>query len=77
MWRDGVSPVSSGARTRPVKTAVMGWATAESPEAESLRDALDAPLKALNRTEKERAQWLSPTAADRGYPRRQGASGGR
>ena len=31
----------------------------DSPEAESVRDALDAPLKALNRTEKERAQWLS------------------
>src|SRR5438132_4784330 len=31
----------------------------DSPEAESIRDALDAPLKALNRTEKERAQWLS------------------
>ena len=31
MWRDGVPPVSSGARTRRVKTAVVGWATAESP----------------------------------------------
>src|SRR5208283_1166085 len=31
----------------------------DSLEAESLRDALDAPLKVLNRTEKERAQWLS------------------
>jgi tetratricopeptide (TPR) repeat protein len=31
----------------------------ESPEAEYIRDALDAPLSALNRTEKERAQWLS------------------
>jgi tetratricopeptide (TPR) repeat protein len=31
----------------------------DSPEAESVRDALDAPLKALNRAEKERAQWLS------------------
>lgn len=31
----------------------------DSPEAESIRDALDAPLRALNRTEKERAQWLS------------------
>ena len=31
----------------------------DSPEAESVRDALDAPLKALNRTEKERAQLLS------------------
>lgn len=31
----------------------------DSPEAESVRDALDAPLKALNRIEKERAQWLS------------------
>ena len=26
---------------------------------ELIRDPLDAPLKALNRTEKERAQWLS------------------
>jgi tetratricopeptide (TPR) repeat protein len=31
----------------------------DTPEAESIRDALDAPLKALNRIEKERAQWLS------------------
>ncbi len=31
----------------------------DSPEAESVRDALDAPLKALNRIEKERAQALS------------------
>ena len=31
----------------------------DSPEAESVRDALDAPLKALSRSEKERAQWLS------------------
>jgi tetratricopeptide (TPR) repeat protein len=31
----------------------------DSPEAESVRDALDAPLNALNRTEEERAQWLS------------------
>jgi hypothetical protein len=31
----------------------------DSPEAEAVRDALDAPMKALNRTEKERAQWLS------------------
>jgi len=31
----------------------------DSPEAESVRAALDAPLKALNATEKERAQWLS------------------
>jgi len=31
----------------------------DSREAESVRDALDAPLKALNQTEKERAQWLS------------------
>lgn len=31
----------------------------DSAEAESVRDALDAPLKALNRTEKERVQWLS------------------
>ena len=33
MWRDGVSPVSSGARTRLVKTAVVGWATALAPAA--------------------------------------------
>jgi hypothetical protein len=31
----------------------------DSPEAESVRDALDAPLHALNPIEKERAQWLS------------------
>src|SRR5208337_2822292 len=31
MWRGGISPVSSGARTRPVKSADVGWATAESP----------------------------------------------
>lgn len=31
----------------------------DSSEAEAVRDALDAPLKALNATEKIRAQWLS------------------
>lgn len=31
----------------------------DSPDAESIRDALDVPLNALSRTEKERAQWLS------------------
>ncbi len=31
----------------------------DSPEAEAIRDALDPPLRALNRVEKERAQWLS------------------
>lgn len=31
----------------------------DSPEAESIRDVLDAPLRSLNRAEKERAQWLS------------------
>ena len=30
MWRDRVSPASSGVQTRRVKTAVVGWATAES-----------------------------------------------
>jgi hypothetical protein len=30
MWRDGVSPVSSGARTKQVRTAIKGWTTAES-----------------------------------------------
>lgn len=31
----------------------------DSPEAEAIRDALDAPLKVLSQGEKERAQWLS------------------
>ena len=31
----------------------------DSPEGESIRDALDADLKALTPKEKERAQWLS------------------
>lgn len=31
----------------------------DSPEAESVRDSLDVPLGALNRVEKQRAQWLS------------------
>ncbi len=31
----------------------------DSPEADSIRDTLDAPLKALSRIEKDRAQWLS------------------
>ena len=30
MWRDRVSPASSGAQTRRVKTAVVGWATADA-----------------------------------------------
>jgi len=33
MWRGGMSPIGSGARTRPVKGVVVGWATAESPAA--------------------------------------------
>jgi hypothetical protein len=33
MWRDGISPVGSGARARRVKTSVVSWATAESPAA--------------------------------------------
>ncbi len=31
----------------------------DTPEAESVRDALDAPWRVLNRTDKERAGWLS------------------
>jgi hypothetical protein len=31
----------------------------DSPEADSVRDALDAPLSALSRTEYERSRWLS------------------
>ena len=31
----------------------------DSPEGESIRDALDAPLHSLNRAEKERAEWLT------------------
>jgi hypothetical protein len=31
----------------------------DSPEADSVRDAMDAPFNALNRSEQERAQWLS------------------
>jgi hypothetical protein len=33
MWRGGMSPIDSGARTRPVKGVVVGRATAESPAA--------------------------------------------
>jgi hypothetical protein len=33
MWRGGVSPLDSGARTIPEKAVVMGRATAESPGA--------------------------------------------
>ncbi len=31
----------------------------DSPEAEAIRDSLEAPLKTLSKSEKERAQWLS------------------
>src|SRR5260370_470397 len=31
MWRGGMSPIGSRARTRPVKGVVVGCATAESP----------------------------------------------
>lgn len=31
----------------------------DSPEAEAIRDSLDLPLRALNRIERERSQWLS------------------
>src|SRR6266446_6505382 len=31
----------------------------DSAEAELVRDSLDAPLRALNSTEKDRAKWLS------------------
>ena len=33
MWRGGMSPIGAGARTKPVKGVVVGWATAESPAA--------------------------------------------
>jgi len=33
MWRGGMSPIGSGARTRPVKGVAVGWTTAESPAA--------------------------------------------
>jgi hypothetical protein len=33
MWCGGMSPIGSGARTRPVKGVVVDWATAESPAA--------------------------------------------
>ena len=33
MCRGGMSPIGSGARTRPVKDVVVDWATAESPAA--------------------------------------------
>jgi hypothetical protein len=33
MWRGGMSPIRSRARTIPVKDLVVGWATAESPAA--------------------------------------------
>ena len=38
---------------------LIGDGTDDSPEAESVRDALDAPLNALNPIEQERARWLS------------------
>ncbi len=40
----------------------------DSSEAESIRDALDAPLKVLSRGEKERAQWLSEDLYSIGEP---------
>ena len=40
----------------------------DSPDAESVRDALDAPLKALNATEKTRSQWLSDDLYSVGEP---------
>ena len=33
MWRGGMSPIGSGARTRPVNGVVVDWATAESAAA--------------------------------------------
>lgn len=40
----------------------------DSPEAESIRDGLDAPLRVLNPTEKNRSQWLSEDLYSVGEP---------
>jgi tetratricopeptide (TPR) repeat protein len=45
----------------------------DSPEAESVRDALDAPWRVLSRVEKERAQWLSEDLYSVGEPPAPGA----
>ncbi len=42
--------------------------TDESPEAESIRDSLDAPYKVLTPTERDRAQWLSEDLYSIGDP---------
>jgi hypothetical protein len=46
MWRSGMSPIGSGARTRPVKGVVVGWATVESPTAGcgAVRDRMTSVL---------------------------------
>ena len=47
----------------------------ESTEAEAVRDALDAPLKALSRTEAQLAQWLSEDLYSVSEPSAEGAQG--
>ena len=49
MWRGGMSPTGSGARTRPVKDVVVGWATAESP-AEGCGAGRDRMTSVLSRS---------------------------
>jgi len=48
--------------------AMIRAGTDESPEAESIRDSLDAPNKNLTPTEKHRAQWLSEDLYSIGDP---------
>ena len=49
MWRGGMSPIGSRARTRPVKGVVVDWATAESP-AEGCGAGRDRMTSVLSRS---------------------------
>ncbi len=53
MWCGGMSPIGSGARTRPVKGVVVDWATAESPAA-GCRAGHDRMTSVLSRS-----SWVS------------------
>ena len=48
--------------------AMIRAGTDELPEAESIRDSLDAPYRVLTPTERDRAQWLSEDLYSIGDP---------
>ena len=65
MWRSGMSPIGSGARTRPVKGVAVGWATAESPAADcgAGRDRMTSVLSRSSYVSRWR-RWIRAWGSD-------------